>query len=71
MPVYLRSQDAITAYGDGFGNIVIKQYSRVDDKVVGQVRMTLEQFRDIWNFERTLGDESREGSPDVDELEAE
>lgn len=70
MPVYLRSQDAITAYGDGCGNIVIKQYSASDHELLGEVRLTTEQFRDVWNFQRTLEDEASKGSPDVDELEA-
>jgi hypothetical protein len=71
MPVYLRSQDAITAYGDGCGNIVIKQFSASDHELLGEVRLTIEQLQDVLNFQRTLEDEAREGSPDLDELEAE
>jgi len=61
MPVYLRSQDAITAFGNGCGEIIIRQLSAMDGSVVGEVSLTIEQFQDLWNFEKVLTKEANDG----------
>lgn len=67
MPIYLRSSDAIEAFGDGERNVIIEQRARGSNELLGKVTMTAEQFQLLVSFESHLRDEARDGPADQGE----
>jgi len=61
MPIYLRSSDAIEAFGDGDRNVVIEQRARGSDELLGKVVLTYEQFQLLVSFESDLLKEASYG----------
>ena len=70
MAVYLGSNNAVFAYGDGCGYIVIKQ-RLPRHGLWGEVRLPIDHFQRLFWWKEALEDEASEGSPDLDELEDE